>query len=757
VAGNGTPPAPSPHRLSILGAVLLLTAAVLSGPGAGARRPAVGPALLAAGQSESPSPGTPGQTARQGSARALLGQAYVYAGHFDFPPFEYLDEDGQPAGFNIDLVRAIAREAGVDVEFRLSPWREALRQVQGGRADLGSLALTDGRVARFDWLERTWTLQQVLVARSGRHPLPLALDGLAGEIVAVSDSSAPYDMLLSLPEVRRPVIVPTSSYREGLGLLARGEVDFVLGQEITLRREAEALGARGWEFLPIKAMSYHLVTAPGADKAMAWVSEGFREVRESGEYHRLVERHLTPVSPPLTWRDYREWLLGAGAVLVVLALAALAWHRSLSKQIAARQRAVERTRQLQEMTAMLAEAITPGAAADVVLRHGLVALGAAAGAVCRLDENGATLLVVGGAGYADQVLQRYERVPVEADVPIAMAVRTGSLVFLSSREEIVSRFPTLPLRAETQAQLTVPLGIGGHVLGAMGMSFDRPRVLGEEDRTFVMTLARQCALALERARLYDSERRARAEAEHANRAKDEFLATLSHELRTPLNAIVGWSHMLRSGMLPPDKAAHAIETIERNALAQTQLIEDLLDVSRATMGTLHVEMGPVEMGECLAAAIESVRPAADARRIPILLTPCAQPVWLTGDAPRLQQVFWNLLSNAIKFTPVGGQVIVSPQVRDGELLVSITDTGRGLDPAVAHRVFERFYQSEPSTMRTQGGLGLGLAIVRHLVELHGGAVTAESQGLDQGSTFTVTLPASPVSQSVGLSAGPVGA
>jgi signal transduction histidine kinase len=683
---------------------------------------------------------TPAAEPQPSAARAPDRAPYVYVGHESFPPFEYLDQAGRPAGFNIELVRAIAREAGVRVEFRLLPWREAIARLHAGAGDLASVALTESRAARFEWLDRTWTLQQVVVARDGHGALPMALDEMAGETVAVSVGSALHDMLLSLPEVRRPLIVPTGSSREALALLAAGEVNFAVGQELTFREEIARLGGPSFELLPMKALSYHLVTKVGRAEAVSWVREGFSRVRASGEYRRIVERHLVPSAAPLTWRDVREWLIAGVGALVALGLAGWFWQRSMRREIAARQRAVERTRQLQELTALLAEAITPEAAADVVLRHGLATFGAAAGAVCRLDESGRFLFLVRGAGYPQDVAEKYEKVALAADLPVSVAARTQTPLFFTSRDQIEVRFPGFPLRPETQAMLAAPLELGGRILGALGMSFDAPCPFDENDRTFVMTLARQCALALERARLYEAERRARNQAEQASRAKDEFLATLSHELRTPLNAIVGWTHMLRIGMLPPDRAAQAIETIERNARAQTQLIEDLLDVSRATMGTLQVKVEPLEVGECLGSAIKSLQPAADARRISIGFTPVGYPVWVSGDASRLQQVFWNLLSNAIKFTPMGGRVTVAQEVRGEEVVVVVTDSGRGIEAAALPRVFEQFYQSEPSAMRTQGGLGIGLSIVRRLVELHGGTVAAESPGLGEGSSFTVRLP-----------------
>ncbi len=242
-------------------------------------------------------------------------------------------------------------------------------------------------------------------------------------------------------------------------------------------------------------------------------------------------------------------------------------------------------------------------------------------------------------------------------------------------------------------------------------------------------------------RLLASEKEARAQAEEASRLKDEFLAVVSHELRTPLNAIMGWASLLRMRKLD-GQTARAIETIERNAQTQNQLIGDLLDVSRIVSGQLRLNIRQFELGSVIEAAIEVVRPSADAKSIRLqpLLDPAAGPV--AGDPDRLQQVFWNLLSNAVKFTPKGGRVQVRLQRMNSRAEVIVSDTGKGIDSKLLPVIFDRFRQGDSSTTREYGGLGLGLAIVRHLVELHGGVVHARSDGEGKGAEFTVQLPLS---------------
>jgi PAS domain S-box-containing protein len=247
-------------------------------------------------------------------------------------------------------------------------------------------------------------------------------------------------------------------------------------------------------------------------------------------------------------------------------------------------------------------------------------------------------------------------------------------------------------------------------------------------------------LLAERNQLLASERAARSEAERLSTSKDEFLALLSHELRTPLNAILGWTQILRSGSLASSNLEKGLGVIERNVRAQTQLVDDLLDMSRIISGQMRLEVQPVMPYAFVQGAIESARPAADARgvRLEATLDPAAGPV--SGDANRLQQVVWNLISNAIKFTPRGGHVQVIFERVNSNIEICVADSGIGIQPDFLPHIFERFRQADATTTREHGGLGLGLSIVKHIVELHGGTVVANSDGEGQGATFRVRLP-----------------
>ncbi|HEX6189828.1 MAG TPA: response regulator [Pyrinomonadaceae bacterium] len=244
----------------------------------------------------------------------------------------------------------------------------------------------------------------------------------------------------------------------------------------------------------------------------------------------------------------------------------------------------------------------------------------------------------------------------------------------------------------------------------------------------------------ERARLLVREQAAREEAEAANQNKDEFLATLSHELRTPLTAILGWSHLMRTRKLNDSELTRALDTIERNARAQSQLIDDLLDVSRIITGKLSIDRGRVDVSRVIETALDAIRPLADAKEIELTNGALSSNITVLGDPNRLQQIFWNLFSNAVKFTPRGGRISVETAVCDSRVRVCVADTGIGIKPEFVPFIFDRFRQADGSTTREHGGLGLGLAIVQHLVDLHAGSVEVTSDGPNRGSTFTVTIP-----------------
>jgi signal transduction histidine kinase len=327
------------------------------------------------------------------------------------------------------------------------------------------------------------------------------------------------------------------------------------------------------------------------------------------------------------------------------------------------------------------------------------------------------------------------------DSPAARAIRSGAPIIANDcPPDLLDRASQSPDHRELLQRFGVcafmmaPLRARGRTLGLLSVgTFDPRRKYGDRDAALAAELAARVALAVDNALLYRN-------AQEANRLKEDFLATLSHELRTPLNALLGWTQMLKSAGLDDATRRRALDSVERNAQAQAVLINDLLDVSRVMSGKLRLDERPVDLQAVVLAAVDAVRPAVRAREIDldVTMTPVAGEV--VGDPDRLQQIVWNLLSNAVKFTPPRGRVQLSVEQVGGAVQLAVADSGAGIDPAFLPHVFERFRQADSSTTRSHGGLGLGLAIVRHLVDLHGGTVTVDSEGLGRGSRFVVTLP-----------------
>jgi signal transduction histidine kinase len=282
--------------------------------------------------------------------------------------------------------------------------------------------------------------------------------------------------------------------------------------------------------------------------------------------------------------------------------------------------------------------------------------------------------------------------------------------------------------------LSVPLRIRGSVIGAVTCAIVQSgRAYGEGDLRFAEAIAERTALAIENAR-------AHADAREANRLKDDFLATLSHELRTPLNAILGYTRMLRTSSIAHERRGAALEIVERNAAALAQIVNDVLDISRVVTGKLVVHVQPVVLPRLIDDAIATLLPAATAKGVQVRAHVAPDVQTIVADPDRMQQVLWNLLSNAVKFTPRGGQVSVNARQVDGQTDIVVTDTGEGIPREFLPHVFERFRQADTRMAGVRSGLGIGLAIARHIVEMHGGTIEAESAGAGKGSTFRIRLP-----------------
>jgi len=322
-------------------------------------------------------------------------------------------------------------------------------------------------------------------------------------------------------------------------------------------------------------------------------------------------------------------------------------------------------------------------------------------------------------------------------------IETNEPLLITQRDEENSALLRNSAAAEViealgcESLMIVPLTAAGHAFGAISIvSANRARLFDNEDLIVAIELGRRAGYAIDHARLY-------RQATAANRAKDEFLATLSHELRTPMTAALGWASMLRLPDTPPETFKLAVETIDRSIRAQAKLIDDIFDVSRIVTGKLQLQIAPVDLARVIHAAIETIRPSINAKSLHLELVNDEGDALLLGDAARLQQVIWNLLSNAVKFTPAGGTVRVEVRrASNDEMQIAVSDTGPGIPKRLLPLIFERFRQGDSSATRSFGGLGLGLAIAKNLVELHGGSVSAASEGEGRGSVFTVRLPLS---------------
>jgi signal transduction histidine kinase/ActR/RegA family two-component response regulator len=352
--------------------------------------------------------------------------------------------------------------------------------------------------------------------------------------------------------------------------------------------------------------------------------------------------------------------------------------------------------------------------------------------LCEMYGEGAGALVVSEESItadADPLLACISAQPVWSDLPIIMLSRSGRES--SSLAQIIARLGNVSV-IERPVRTSTLISLVRSCLRARDRQYQVRQQLAEEARA--QQTIRDSV---------DAERAARSEAERASRSKDEFLATLSHELRTPLAAILGWTHVMRKLAELPKDASNALEVIERNARSQAQIIQDLLDMSSIISGKVRLDVQRLDLATAIDATIETVRPAAQAKgiRLNVVLDPMAGPV--RGDPNRMQQVLWNVMTNAVKFTPKDGRIAVTLSRVNSHLEVEVADTGEGIDPGFLPHVFDRFRQADASSARRHGGLGLGLSIVKQLVELHGGTISAKSAGRDQGSTFRIALPLMP--------------
>jgi signal transduction histidine kinase/ActR/RegA family two-component response regulator len=382
-----------------------------------------------------------------------------------------------------------------------------------------------------------------------------------------------------------------------------------------------------------------------------------------------------------------------------------------------------RTTRLHTLTASLSESVSVTAVANAIVEQARIVVGAADANLKLLSDG----------------TERPER-----GLCAAEALDTGRPVFVGSLSDSQEKYwLSACIAADNgyESMAALPLMVKDGPLGVLEFHFSAPVNFDDDYQALLISVAQHSTQALDRARLYEQAEKARAEAERANRLKDEFVSTVSHELRTPLNAILGWASMLRTESMEPEVLPQAIESIYRNASRQAKLVDDLLDFARMDTGRTSLDLDMIDVPNLIRGLVESVSPLAASNQINIKLTPIPEAT-LRGDVKRLEQVFVNLIGNSLKFTPPGGHIMVSARLLSRALEIRVADTGIGIEPEFLPFVFDRFRQGDGTTTRNHSGLGLGLSIAKQLVEAHKGTIRAESAGKGKGTAFIVTLPIS---------------
>ena len=403
-----------------------------------------------------------------------------------------------------------------------------------------------------------------------------------------------------------------------------------------------------------------------------------------------------------------------------------------------------RSERLQAITAALSATLSPLEVGRVVVEHGIAALGAQAGAVAMVDDSGMHLSVLRAVGYPPDALDRFRRIPLDARFPLADAFRAGEPIILATAEERAQRYPELTDLRQANgagAMAAVPLAVDGRTVGVLGMNFPEGLMLDDERRDFLLALAQQCALALDRARLYLAEQEARREADAANRAKSDFLAVMSHELRTPLNAIAGYAQLMELGVPEPVSAPHRdyLQRIQHAQRHLLTLINAVLNFAKIEAGHAEFTVESVSLAEIVQSVEPLVAPQADAKGHRLRIAEIDPAIRIHADAEKVSQILVNLLANAVKFTLPGGDISIQAERKRDRVAVSVRDTGIGIPADKLGAIFDPFVQIDKRLTRTNEGVGLGLAISRDLALAMGGDITVESEA-GKGSVFTLTMP-----------------
>jgi len=685
--------------------------------------------------------------------------------------------DGRPRGFVAMLSDVTDRnriEAGLALQNRVAQAIAGARSLEQLPRVMEVVAAGLGAEAARLWLAGGGTLRLAAewpprAAAGNPEPAPHVVSAWHGAAVAAGGADAPpasaavplsaggsVEGVIEITDARRFAL--DGILREGLTALGVQIGQFIQRAGAEAHAEARArFNRRLVEAIP------QIVWTAGADRAFDSLSARWHDATGLATDDGLGAGWQQAVHPDDLAAVIEAWRVAAGAGTplrreVRLRLAGGRWHWHLMVAIPSRddgsfqwfgtftdiddqKRSAESQRILADIGTTLSTALGHEDTTRLVAE---LPIGRFAEfvAVAELTEDGLHWVAAAHhdprAWDAGDALRAMPDFAGSASIAAARVTRTGEPELAETPEAAAADETLRGLGASSS--ITVPMTARGRTLGAITLACLHGRPYDRTDLDLAADYARRSAVAIDNARLY-------RQTEQASRMKDEFLATVSHELRTPLNAMLGWTKLLRSGRLEPDRLAVALETIERNTLAQAQLIEDLLDVSRIVTGKLRLQKKPVDLADIVRAAVATVQPAADARGVALDLQITIPDGVLMGDASRLQQVVWNLLSNAIKFSPENGRVNVTLTSDHTQAALSVSDRGAGIVPAFLPYVFDRFRQADSTVTRTHGGLGVGLAIVRHVVEMHGGSVEAFSEGENRGATFTVRLPLDPAAAS----------
>ena len=655
----------------------------------------------------------------------------VYGGDANFPPYEYVGPRGEPEGYNVELVRELARHEGREVEIRLGPWKAILAEFDAGAIDLTSLAHSDARAAHYDLLVQTWTLKQGLSFKPGRTAYPQELDQLAGEVVAVEENGATHDLLRNLPEDRRPTIVPAPDHRAALRMVDRGQATVAVGNALTLRFVAHELGIQGLVEVQGEANSYYLATQRGRGAELAWIPEGYARLGTDGTRDRLVEKYLAARPSPWAWRDVAGPIFVVAGFLAAAATAVGLWNRALRRRVW--QRTAELRASLQDKDA-LAHGL---AGSEEALREANEALHSL------IEASPLAVVVLDTAGRVRHWNAASER------------------LFGWTADEAVGKSPLyVPDWHEAASRSLFDRAVRGETL--TGIEAQRQRkdgALVDVAISVAPVRGRAGAITGAIAVLADVGERVQLEAQLRQSQKMEAVGRLAggiaHDFNNLLTAITGYTDLLLLGLRDPSLRARA-EAIGKAADRAAALTSQLLSFSRKQVLTSRV----IDLNAVLA-SVESVLRRVIGEDIAIVRV-AAPGLWpVRADPSQVEQVLMNLAVNARDAMPAGGTLTLETANVDltesfgrlnlgsrpgAHVLLAVHDTGAGMEPEVQKRVFEPFF----TTKEAGRGTGLGLATVYGIVKQSGGYITLESAA-GRGSTFRVYLPRA-VAEEAGLPA-----